>query len=163
MSNTKTITVQGVKVDVSLPYSAGHAINEAEAKSLNQTRAENIANNKRKEIKDMLEVEGATEESVQGEAQAIVADYDKTYEFTLASVGGGSSRLDPVEKEALSIARAWISGELKKKGMTQKEYLAENGEDAIKNKTAELAERPEVIAAAKKNLKARENLTEMSL
>jgi hypothetical protein len=161
--DTKTITVQGVKVDVSLPYAAGHTITEAEAKSLNQTRAENIANNKRKEIKEMLEAEGATEESVQAEAQAIVKDYDATYEFTLASVGGGSTRLDPVEKEAHSIARAWISGKLKEMGKTQKEYLAENGEDAIKNKIAELAENEAVVAAAKKNIKEREKLSDIAL
>lgn len=160
--DTKQITVQGVKADVSLPYAEGHKITEAEAKSLNQTRAENIANNKRKEIKEMLEADGATPESVQSAVQALITEYDKVYEFTLASVGGGgTSKLSPVEKECRVLARNWISGKLKEQGVTQKEYLEANGEDAIKNKIAELAENEQIVKLAKKNVADREKLADL--
>jgi hypothetical protein len=160
----KSIKVQGVTVEVSQPYAEGHKITEAEARSLNQTRAENIANNKRKQIKDMLDAEGATEESVQSAAQALITEYDKEYEFTLASVGGGSvSKLDPVTKEARVIARNWIAGKLKEQGITQKAYLEANGDDAIKNKIAELAENEQIVKLAKENIKKRESLASIEM
>ena len=44
----KTISISGQAFDVSTPYAAGHTLTEAEAKVLNQTRAENIGNNFRR-------------------------------------------------------------------------------------------------------------------
>lgn len=158
----KTITVQGVSLEVTTPYAEGHKVSEAEAKALNQVRAENIANNKRAEIKKMLEEDGATVESVQKAAQKLVTAYDGDYEFTLASVGGGgASRLTPLEKEARKLARNWIGGKLKEMGMTQAAYLEQNGEDAIKIKVAELCEHPEIIKAAEENIKARSGLADL--
>lgn len=149
---TKQITVQGVKVTISQPYAAGAVITEAEAKALNQVRAENIGNNKRKEITDLT----GTDEEIAAAAQALISAYDAEYVFNLASVGGGRAPTDPVEKEARRIAREFIAGKLKENGITQKAYLAANGEDAIKLKIAELAEDPEVIKAAKAAIKERE-------
>lgn len=160
---TKTIKVQGVQVNVNQPYVAGHPITEAEAKSLNQTRAENIANNRRKVVTDLLAVEGATVESVQEAAQAAISEYDAVYEFTLASVGGGSSRLDPLEKECKKLAREWVSAQLKTQGIAQKDYLEANGEDAIKIKIAEIAEHEQIVKLAKKNLKDREALGSLTM
>ena len=155
---TKQITVQGVLVDISQPYKAGHAITEAEAKALNQTRCENIGNNVRKVIKELVE-EGGGVEVIQKAAQKIVSAKDEGYEFTLASVGG-AARLDPLTKECFSIARNFISGKLKEMGMTQKAYLEKNGEDAIKIQVAELSENPEVVKAAKKALVERAKMAE---
>lgn len=159
----KEITVQGIAVTISAPYVAGMTISEAEAKALNQVRAENIGNNTRRFIKELLEEEGATPDSVQGQAQARVSEIDEGYEFTLASVGGGSNKLDPLTKEARTIARNFIAGRLKEMGKTQKEYLAENGEDAIKSKVIELADNPEVMKLAKKSLADKAKIAEMSL
>lgn len=153
MADMKTITVQGVSVEVAQPYAEGHTITAAEAKSLNQTRAENIANNQRTAIKKLLDEKGSTPESVKPAAQALISEYDATYEFTLASVGGGRSKLSPVEKEARKIAKNAILGQLKAKGITQKEFLEAKGEDAIKNLVVEVSERPEVVAAAEKAVK----------
>jgi hypothetical protein len=153
---TKTVTIQGVAIDISQPYIAGHPITEAEAKALNQTRSENIGNNMRTKIKALLDVEGATSETVQGDAQGLVATYDAAYIFSMASVGGGRAPADPVEREAQKIARAYIAGKLKDAGVSQKAYKEANGEDAIALKVAELAEKPEVIKAAKEAIKARE-------
>lgn len=163
MATTKEMTINGITVAVSQPYEAGHQITEAEAKALNQVRAENIGNNLRKTLKEMLaEVEGDVE-AVQADAQAAVSEYDENYEFTLASVGGGSSRLDPLTKECRSIARAFITGKLKEKGISQKDYLAQHGENAIKDKVIALADNPAIVEAAKKALAERAQMADIEL
>jgi len=164
MADNKQITVQGVAVEVSQPYAAGHAITEAEAKALNQVRAENIGNNLRKQIKDMLEANGGDTDGVQKEAQAAVSEYDKTYEFTMASVGGGSTaRLDPLTKECRAIARDHIKAKLAEMGVTQKAYLEANGPEAIKEKVIEISDHPKIVEAAKKALKERQKMDDIEL
>ena len=160
---TKTITINKVAVEVSTPYEAGHKITEAEAKALNQVRAENIANNMRSKIKDLLSEQGDDVEAVTPAAQEMVADYDASYEFTLASVGGGRKTMAPLEKEARAIATAFIMGKLREAGLTKKAYVEANGDDAFKNKVAEVAENEQVVAQAKKNLEQREKLADISL
>lgn len=160
----KTMTIQGVVVEVSTPYEAGHQITEAEAKALNQVRAENVGNNLRKTITDMKEAAGGDVEAIKADVQAMVTEYEASYEFTLASVGGGStSRLDPLTKEARSIARQFIAAKLREAGISQKEYLESNGEDAIKIKIAELAENPQVIELAQKALNERAAMADVKL
>lgn len=162
MPDNKTITIQGVQVDVAQPYEAGHQITEAEAKALNQVRAENIANNQRNAVKKLLEEGGATAESVQPAAQASVSEYDAGYEFTLASVGGGSTaRLDPLTKECRAIARNFLTSKIKEAGMTLKEYKEKHGEDNFNSKVIEISENPKVVDAAKKALKEREKMANL--
>jgi hypothetical protein len=154
----KEVTIQGVLVSISEPYAEGATINAAEAKALNQMRAENIGNNVRAQIKALLETEGNTVDSIQGEVQAAVTTRDNEYEFTLASVGGGSTRLDPLTKEARKIAADFVMGKLRANGITKKAYAEQNGEDAFMNKVMELADHEAVQKAAKKTLKDRESL-----
>lgn len=163
MAETKQMTIQGVVVEVSQPYAAGHKITEAEAKALNQVRAENIGNNMRKAVKDALDAADGDTAAVQADIQAKVTEYDGSYEFTLASVGGGSTRLDPLTKECRAIARNFIAGKLKEAGISQKDYLAANGENAIKDKIIELADNPQIVEAAKAALKRREGLADLTL
>lgn len=164
MADPKQMTVQGVTVEVSQPYAEGHKITEAEAKALNQVRAENIGNNLRKQIKEMLEKAGGDAEAVQKDAQAAVSEYDKTYEFTMASVGGGgSARLDPLTKECRAIARNFITAKLKEQGISQKDYLEANGPDAIKSKVIELADNPKIVEAAKRSLAEKEKMADVDL
>jgi hypothetical protein len=161
---TKEMTINGVTVEVSQPYEAGHQITEAEAKALNQVRAENIGNNTRKSIKDMLEAADGDATAIQADVQDLISKYDAEYEFTLASVGGGStSRLDPLTKECRSIARNFIVGKLKEQGISQKDYLEANGENAIKDKVVELADHPKIVEAAKKALAEREAMAGIEL
>ena len=155
---TKTMKIQGVEVEVTTPYAEGHTVTEAEAKALNTIRAENIGNNRRSAIKELLEAEGATPESVQKAAQKIVAEYDKEYVFTLATASS-ASKVDPLQREALAIARDWVSAKLKEAGMTRKAYDEANGEEAFKSKVAEVAEMEQVIAAAKESLAQKEALS----
>jgi len=159
MADMKTVTINGVMVEVAQPYAAGHAINEAEAKALNQARAEAIGNNNRKAIRELLDAEGATPESVQAEVQKLISEYDEKYEFTMSTAGGSTARLDPLTKECRKLARAYIVGQIKEGGMTLKEYEEKNGENAIAEKVAEIEEHPEIVKLAKKALKDREALS----
>lgn len=149
---TKVISIAGVEVEVSAPYEAGHVLTEAEAKSLNQTRAENIGNNFRKAIKAAQEgVEGAEPLTA---VLTKLAEYDKSYEFTIGSSGGSRATLPPLEKEARRIAKNWIAGKLKEAGKTFKTYVEENGKEYAEGKIIEVAAADAVQAQAKKNLAA---------
>lgn len=147
---TKTITIAGNQFDVSVPYTEGHTCTAAEAKALNQVRAENIRNNCAKAVKQAVE-----EGKANGEIAKMVSAYDADYVFTLASAGGGRS-VDPVEKEAKSLARGAIKTKLEKEGRKLK--------DIDKEKLAEAIERvagdPKIVALAKKNVKQRAELAE---
>lgn len=162
MSDPKTITVQGVEVQVAQPYAEGHTVTEAEAKALNQVRAENIANNCRKAIKELIEEAGEITDAVKKAALKMIAEKDKDYVFTLASVGGGGSRLDPLTKECRAIARSFINGKIKEAEMTVKGYIEANGEDAYKSKIVELSEHPEIVKTAKKALAEREKMANIA-
>jgi hypothetical protein len=152
---TKTIQTQGVTVEVSDPYAEGHSCSAAEAKALNQVRAENVRNNTRKAVMEVLDANGGDVSASQAAVQKIVAEYDAGYEFTLASVGGGGTRLDPLTKECRSIAREYIGVKIKEQGMTQKEYLEKNGDSAIKDLIVKIAEDEQIVKLAKKNLAER--------
>lgn len=163
---TKEITVQGIVVSVSAPYAAGHPITDAEAKALNQVRAENIANNVRKAIQEIIDAAGGKEaltDEHKAAAQAVVTDKDNGYEFTLASVGGGREPIDPLVKESRAVAKSFLTAKLKEKGLTQKQYAEANGEDAFMSKVIELADHPEIVKVAKKNLATREGLAGITL
>ena len=159
----KDVTIQGVVVSITQPYAEGHTVTAAEAKALNQVRAENIGNNMRARIKKALEEADGDVAAIQESVQADVSEYDANYEFTLASVGGGSTRMDPIEKEARKIANSLIMAKLREMGVTKKAYLEEHGEDALNIKVAEVAENENVIAAAKAALAERQKLGDVKL
>ena len=165
MPDTKTITIQHETFEVSTPYAEGHTCTVAEAKALNQTRAENIRNNMAKVVSASREAAGLTDKDQHlsdkelAELQNAVTAYDATYEFTLASVGGGRKSRDPIEVEATKIARASIAAQLKDMGMTMKAANDKNPE-ALKAMIAELAENKTVIAAAKSAVAKRNKIAE---
>ncbi len=110
MPESKTKTINGVNFEISQPYTEGHVINEAEARVLNQTRSENIGNNVRAKLKELIEAAATPEALAQ-----LVAEKDAEYVFTLANVGEGR-RLDPYEKEAEKIARDLLKAKLGETG-----------------------------------------------
>ena len=122
----KTISINGRAVEVSEPYAEGQTITAIEAKVLNQTRAENIGNNFRKQFKDAGEDEAKIAEALEA-----LRTYDKEYKFS----AGGVARapVDPVEREAMKIAREAIKSALAEKGKKMK--------DVDQEKLAELIER----------------------
>ncbi len=56
--DTKNIIIQGQTFTASLPYAAGQALTESEARALNQVRLENIRNNFASKVKASLEKRG---------------------------------------------------------------------------------------------------------
>jgi hypothetical protein len=164
--STKEITIQGLPFNVSQPYSEGHVCTEAEAKALNQTRAENIRNNTASKVKALLEGLAPDESGtitvpaeVMKTAIEAVAEYDAAYVFSLASVGGGRKITDPVEAEARRMAKAAITEKLRAKGQLVKNV----DPDALANAIAKLAESPAIQKAAKKAVADRQNLASTDL
>lgn len=161
MSDTKDISINGVIVTVGQPYAEGHTITAAEAKALNQTRAENIANNCRKAVKELIEEKGL--EGATPDVQKLVMEYDAEYEFTLSS-GTGRTTMDPLTKECYRIAREYVNGQIKSQGKTLKEYReTEEGQAKYDAAVEKVATNEKVVTMAKKNLKEREKLAELEL
>lgn len=157
MSN-REMTIAGVLFTVSTPYAEGHVVNAAEAKTLNQTRCENISNAMRKRVDELKEGDTISEENLV-KARDLVAEYDAGYVFSLASAGGSSRSKDPLQKECESLARAAITAQLKAAGRK----VSDVDKEALANKIAEVAEMPEIVKRAKANLKVRADLaTELS-
>lgn len=100
---TKTILIDGEKFEVRQPYAEGHVCSAIEAKQLNQVRAEGVSNNLRSKIKDLL-ADGKYDE-----AQVAFAAYDAEYVFSLPGI---ARPVDPVEREALKLAREWVKERL---------------------------------------------------
>ena len=157
-ATTKQMSIMGVVVTVPQPYAAGHQITEAEAAALNQTLAENISNNRRKLVKEMQEA-GAAEEKI----VAMVEEYAATYEFTLASVGSSTTRMDPLTREAYAIARDYLNALIKEQGMTVKAYKEAKGEDTYSEKLAAVAANEQIIAMARKRLDERKQIMDLEI
>lgn len=146
-------TINGMQFELSAPYEAGHTINEIEARVLNQTRAENIGNNTRAKIKEMQDANASEQE---------ITDYvlgvDQDYVFTAAGVSS-ARKLDPVEREAVKIARELLKAHLSTSGrkltvapdgMTDEEW-----EEKVTAEIERIAALDEVVKAAKKNVDAK--------
>lgn len=144
---TKTKTIHEVAFEISQPYAAGHVLTEAEAKALNQVRSENIGNNVRAKVKELLDANKLDE------AKALVAEKDGAYEFTLASVAA-SAKLDPVEREARALAREYIKAHLaqtgRKIGVAPEGETKESWAEKIEAKIDEIAAKDEILKEAKK-------------
>lgn len=150
---TKTKIINGHAFEISQPYVEGQTINEAEARALNQVRSENIGNNVREKVKELMEagdIDGAI---------ALVTERDAEYVITLANVGTGR-KLDPVENEARKLARELIKNSLLEtgrkitiapEGVTKEEWDAK-----IEAETDRIAGLEEVLKLAKKNVAERQ-------
>lgn len=150
----KSKMINGLSFEIREPYAEGQTINAAEAKALNQVRSENIGNNLRSQIKALQE-----KSAPEAEITALVAAYDAEYTLTLSAVSS-ARKLDPVEKEALAIARELVKNHLASQGrklstvpegMTKEEW-----EDKLEANYESIAAQEDVIAEAKKAVKAKE-------
>ena len=140
--------------EISAPYSEGHTLTAIEAKVLNQVRAENIGNNVRAKVKELIAA-GNT-----AEAESLVAEKDASYVFTEAAAGGGSRTLDPVEREARKLARDTIRAALAEQGKKMNKAPEGTSDEEWKEKIAAaietVAARDDIIAAAKKAVSQRD-------
>jgi hypothetical protein len=125
---TNDITVQGIVISIPAPFEDGDALTANAAAALNQTYAENIRNNMANHIKkEKAKADEAGTELDPAAIQAHVNEYVSTYEFGVRR-GGGAIVVDPVEKEALSIAMGKVKESLKGQGYN----LREVGHERIK-------------------------------
>jgi hypothetical protein len=158
VAEAKTISILELDFSCSMPYDAGHTINEAEAKVLNQTRRENLGNNFREKVREHKETGTPTLE----ELTAAFADLDLNYVFTLANVAS-SRKLDPVEREARSLARTYLKAELEKAGrkITQAPDGVEDDEwkAVIESEVERIAADEAIVKMAKDAVKARSKIS----
>ena len=149
--------INGISFELSTPYVEGQTINAAEAKALNQVRAENIGNNVRDRIKT-AQAEGKSEDEI----RAFVAEVDSSYVLSLSQVSA-ARKLDPLEKEALVLAREMLKAHLAKDGRKLTVAPAGETDESWKEKVDaqldSIAANEAVIAEAKKILKAKESRT----
>lgn len=150
--NQKEITVAGQKFIFTERYAAGHVITENEAKALNQVLSENIRNNVAAKVKD---------ESIEF-TQADFDEYASGYEFSANSVR--RKPVDPLEKEAISIAKKKIAEMLRDKGTTVKDFTATE-EGAAKYQAAidNLVANEQVLKLAKARVAEREQLAAIKI
>lgn len=141
----KTISISGEAFEVSAPYVPGHVLNEAEAKVLNQTRAENIGNNFRAAVKKALETGNLAE------VKAQIAEYDSKYEFSMTQA---RTPIDPIEAEAIKIAKEVVKTRIAEKtGLTVKKYLEIEGNEAKYEAAVEkVAGQEDTLKLAKKRV-----------
>lgn len=107
---THTITIADKPFNVEPRYAVGHTLTENEAAVLNQTLYENLRNNFAKQAKA-----GASQE-----------DFDKyaaAYQFGVRVGGGGSTR-DPVQAQAIAIAKDRVKAQIAKLGKKISDFSA---------------------------------------
>ena len=92
----KTISTQGVTIEVAEPYAEGHTCTAAEAKALNQVRAENVRNNTRKATMDAIEA-ASSPEAAQAAVQALIAEARRASTVLLV----GDDTIDPANNYGL--------------------------------------------------------------
>lgn len=105
-----TITISGKPFEVEPRYSEGHVLTANEASALNQTFFENLRNNFAGKAKE-------------GADQAAFNEYVTAYQFGVR-VGGSGSR-DPIEVEAMNMARQQIKDAIKLRNGKVSDYSAE--------------------------------------
>lgn len=157
---TKTISIHGSLFDVRAPYAEGHKCNALEAKVLNQTRAENVANNFRADVKAALDKDAEAGEGVTTELDKVreeFAKYDAEYVFQMG--GGGRQPMDPYEREAYAIVREAIKERLREEGKKLKDVPEEALEQAIE----QLALQEDVRALAKRRVDEKKAIKTASL
>jgi hypothetical protein len=138
-NETTTITVQGKPVTVPQPFAPGYKLRENDASVLNQTYAENIRNNLSATVKAAVEAKKSEKE-----IQALVDEYVKAYDFGVRTGGGRSA--DPVQVEAMNIARQKVREALKKQGVKVSDVPAADINKAAKDA---IATYPKIMEMAK--------------
>lgn len=139
------ITIAGKAFSVEARYSEGHTLSANEAAALNQTFFENLRNNFASKAK-----EGATQEDFDA--------YALSYQFGVRTGGGGSR--DPIEVEAMRIARDQIRQTIKERGLNISDYSAES----ISTAASRLLERdPSIREIAKERVAQMQSAAKTSI
>ncbi len=146
---TGSVIIQGKNFDIPRPFGEGYVCTGSDAGVLNQTLAENTRNNWAERVKKELEAETFDQVKVQAE----IDQYLEEYEF---GVRRGRGPADPVEREALNIAK-----EIVRKAIREKGYKLGDIETDDINRLAEqvIADNPDVTKEAKRRVEQRNKMT----
>lgn len=124
----RDITINGQDFQIEVPYTEGHVLTAKEASQLNQVYLENIGNNFRAKVKEMME-SGASADAIQAELDK----YAETYEFGSRRLGsGGGRKADPLAKEMRNLAKKKLEEFFKKQNVSWADLSSEEKEEAIK-------------------------------
>lgn len=125
---TGSFVIQGQSFSIPRPFAEGHTCTKSEADVLNQTLAENARNNMSANVKKAIDAGDFDLVKVQADIDGYLEDYD-------FGVRRGRAPADPVEREALVIAREAVKTALRQKGFKLADVAAEDiarlAEDAI--------------------------------
>ena len=150
---TGSVVIQNESFDIPRPFLEGYVCTNADASVLNQVLGENTRNNFADRVKKAKEA--ATDEAPfnKKKMKAEIDEYLETYEF---GVRRGRGPADPVEREALNIAKDIVKNAIREKGMKLGDIDVENI-----NKLAEqvVAENPDVTKEAKRRVDQRNKMT----
>ena len=151
--------IQGQTFAIPKPFLEGHACTGPDAGVLNQTLAENTRNNWSDRVKKALEE--ATDEAPfdTHKMQAEIDEYLEGYDF---GVRRGRGPADPIEREALNIAKDIVKNALREKGFK----LADIDTEDINRLADEcVAANPDITKEAKRRVEQRGKIaaTEMDL
>ena len=141
------ITIAGQAFNVPLRYEEGHELTAGEASALNQTFHENIRNNLAKKAK-----EGTL-------TQAEVDTYATSYAFGVRAAGTGVTR-DPVQSEAMRIAKKQVADLVRKSGKKVSDYEASAITAAAQ---ALIAKDPAILDLARQRVAEQQSLAQADL
>jgi len=115
----KTISIGDVTFPVPTPYTEGHTCNAVEASVLNQTLSQNLRNNFAPHVKKAQDTAAANGQDLDLEAlREKFASYAEQYVFSERRAGRGP--IDPVEREALKMAKESIRAACAREGISLK-------------------------------------------
>ena len=131
-----SITIAGKPYNVEARFAEGHVLTANEASALNQTFYENLRNNFASKAKE-------------GADQAAFDEYAASYQFGVRT--GGGSR-DPIEVEAMSIARDTVKDMIRKAGKKLSDYSAAAISETAGKLLAHEVKGPEIRELARKRV-----------
>ena len=153
------ITIAGQTFIVPRPYSEGHQLLANEAAALNQVFGENLRNNFASTVKSAIEAGTFDLDALQD----ALSDYAHTYEFGVRKArepGAPKAPKDPVEAEAMSIAKDKVKAAIKAKGGSPKDYSAAE----ISELASQVLEKyPAIREIAARNVAANAEIAEIEL
>ena len=132
-----SITIAGKPYNVEARFAEGHVLTANEASALNQTFFENLRNNFAGKAKE-------------GADQAAFDEYAASYQFGVRTGGGGSR--DPIEVEAMSIARDTVKDMIRKAGKKLSDYSAAAISETAGKLLAHEVKGPEIRELARKRV-----------
>lgn len=150
-------TIAGHTFSILQPYTEGHVLTTGEASAMNQVFAENIRNNFAAKVKE-AEAAGSFESDV---FQGQLDDYMIDYEFGVRRGGGGRTG-DPIQSEALIIAKDKVRKALVKRGHALKEVPASEITRLAKDILGS-GKYPEILDAAKARVAAQLEVADVEI